>query len=149
MGETEGEPGLVLMGRAMFSKSLIQFSVDGRGCVPFLLFDLRPNCVEVMKIMVTSITSSHACTATLSAPNAAAGHSRPTSPPETPGHSQARPGQPLMGSLLPSPASWYTQGSVCALQESASPALWKFWRLYGGINGDSSKRAYAIPSLRH
>ena len=28
---------------AMFSKSLIQFSVDGRGCVPSLLFDLRPN----------------------------------------------------------------------------------------------------------
>ena len=31
---TEGE---------MFSKSLIQFSVDGRYCVPSLLFDLRPN----------------------------------------------------------------------------------------------------------
>ena len=31
------------MGRAMLSKSLIQFSVDGRGCVPSLLFDLRPN----------------------------------------------------------------------------------------------------------
>jgi len=27
----------------MLSKSLIQFSVDGRGCVPSLLFDLRPN----------------------------------------------------------------------------------------------------------
>ena len=27
----------------MFSKSLIQFSVDGPGCVPFLLLDLRPN----------------------------------------------------------------------------------------------------------
>ena len=31
------------MGRAMFSKSLIQFSVDGQGCVPSLLLDLRPN----------------------------------------------------------------------------------------------------------
>ena len=31
------------MGRAMLSKSLIQFSVDGQGCVPSLLFDLRPN----------------------------------------------------------------------------------------------------------
>ena len=31
------------MGRAMLSKSLIQFSVDGWGCVPSLLFDLRPN----------------------------------------------------------------------------------------------------------
>ena len=38
---TEGET--VLMGRAMLSKSLIQFSVDGQGCVPSLLFDLRPN----------------------------------------------------------------------------------------------------------
>ena len=36
--------GLVLMGRAMFSKSLIQFFVDGWVCVPFLLFGLRPNC---------------------------------------------------------------------------------------------------------
>ena len=31
------------MGRTMLSNSLIQFSVDGRGCVPSLLFDLRPN----------------------------------------------------------------------------------------------------------
>ena len=38
-----GKLGLVLMGGARFSKSLIQFSVDGRGCVPSLLFDLRPN----------------------------------------------------------------------------------------------------------
>ena len=38
-----GKLGLVLMGGAMLSKSLTQFSVDGRGCVPFLLFDLRLN----------------------------------------------------------------------------------------------------------
>ena len=31
------------MGRAKLSKSLIQFSVDGWGCVPSLLLDLRPN----------------------------------------------------------------------------------------------------------
>ena len=35
--------GLDLMGGAMLSKSLIQFSVDGQGCVPSLLFDLQPN----------------------------------------------------------------------------------------------------------
>ena len=35
--------GLVLKGGAMLSKSLIQFSVDWRGCVLSLLFDLRPN----------------------------------------------------------------------------------------------------------
>ena len=40
---TEGKLGLVLMGGAMLSKSLILFSIDGWGCVPSLLFDLRPN----------------------------------------------------------------------------------------------------------
>ena len=39
----KGKVGLVLMGGAMLSKSLIQFSIDGWGCVPSLLFDLRPN----------------------------------------------------------------------------------------------------------
>ena len=38
-----GKLGLVLMGGVMLSKSLIQFSVDGQGCVPSLLLDLRPN----------------------------------------------------------------------------------------------------------
>ena len=35
--------GLILLGRVMLSKSLIQFSFDGKGCVPSLLFDLRLN----------------------------------------------------------------------------------------------------------
>ena len=35
--------GSVLMGRAMLSKCLNQFSLDGWGCVPFLLSGLRPN----------------------------------------------------------------------------------------------------------
>ena len=44
MGETDwGKLGLVLLGRAMPSKFLIQFSFDGQGCVPSLLFDLSPN----------------------------------------------------------------------------------------------------------
>ena len=37
------------------------------------------------------------------------------------------------------PFSWVlvkTQGFVCALQESVSPVLCKFWQLYGGVNGD-------------
>ena len=41
-----GELGLVVMGGAVLSKSLTQFSVDGRGCVPSLLLDLRPNYGE-------------------------------------------------------------------------------------------------------
>ena len=89
-----------------------------------------------MKIMATSFKMSHACTATFSAPNPAAGHCWPPPLPETPGHSQASLGQSLVGSLLFSPGSWYTQGSVCALQESVSPVPCKFWWLCGGVNGD-------------
>ena len=74
--------------------------------------------VDVMKIMATSFKRSHACTATLTAPNPAAGHHQPMPPPKTPGHSQESLGQSLMGSL--SPGSWCTQDSVCALQESVS-----------------------------
>ena len=56
--------------------------------------------------------------------------------PETPGHSQASLGQFLPGSLLLSSGFWYAPGSVCALQESVSPVLCKFWQFYGGVNGD-------------
>ena len=56
--------------------------------------------------MVTFFKRSHACTATLSAPNPAAGHHRPTPLLETPGHPQASPGQSLVGSLLLSPGSF-------------------------------------------
>ena len=38
-----GKLGPLLTGGAMLSKSLFQFSVYGWGCVPSLLFDLRPN----------------------------------------------------------------------------------------------------------
>ena len=58
----------------MLCKSLIQFSVDGQLCVPFLLFDLRQTMVEVMKLMATSFKRSHAYSSALSAPNPAAGH---------------------------------------------------------------------------
>ena len=120
----------------MLSKSLIQFSVDGRGCVPSLLFDLKPNYGGDMKIMATSFKRSHAYIATLSAPSSAAGHCQPTTLPKTPGHSQANLGQSLVGSLLLSPESWCTQGFVCTLQESVSPVLCKFWRLCGRVNGN-------------
>ena len=69
-----GKLGLALMGRAMLSKSLIQFSVGGWGCVPSLLFDLRPNYGGGMKKMATSSIRSRAHTAPLSAPDPAAGH---------------------------------------------------------------------------
>ena len=92
--------------------------------------------VEVVKIMATSFKRSHAGTATLSAPNPAAGHCQPRPPPATPGHSRASLGQVFCG--VTAPFSWVLvhTGSVCALQESISPVLCKFWWLYGGVNGD-------------
>ena len=51
----------------MLSKSLIQFSVDGWSCVPFLLFTWGETMVEVMKIMATSFKRSRARIAALSA----------------------------------------------------------------------------------
>ena len=120
----------------MISKSLVQFSVDGWRCVPSLLFTWGQTMVEVMKIMAISFKRSHECTATLSAPNPAAGHCWSTPLPETAGHSRVSLVQSLVGSLLLSPGFSCTQGSVCALQESVSPVLCKFWRLYGGGNGN-------------
>ena len=58
---------------------------------------------------------------------------------ETPGHSQACLGQSLVGSLLLSSGSWYTQSSVCA-----SPVLSSGGSMVG-LMVTSSKRAYAIP----
>ena len=103
------------------------------------------NMVDVMKIMTTSFKRSCAGSATLSTLNPAAGHRQPTPPPETPGHSRACLAQSPVGSPLLSPWSWCAQASVCALQESVSPVLCKFWRLYGGLMETSSKRACARP----
>ena len=81
-----GNIGLVLMGRAMLSKSLIQFAVVRWGFVPshrgngdngdFLQKDLRLHARAPRTIV-------------FSVPDPVAGHCRPTPPLETPGHSQA------------------------------------------------------------
>ena len=86
--------------------------------------------------MVNTFKRSHAYTAAVNALNPEAGLHQPTPLLETPGHSWASLGQSLVESLLFSPGSWCTQGFVCALQESVSPVLCKFWWLYYGVNGD-------------
>ena len=131
------------MAGAMLSTSLIQFYVDGQDCVHSLLFD--QTMVEVMKIMLTSFKSLFASIASLSVPDPAAGHHRPTPALETLGHSWASLGQSLAGSLLSSPGSWCTQGFVCA---SKSLFPWSCVSPGGSLVGlmvTSSKRAYAIP----
>ena len=58
-------------------------------------------------------------------PDPKAGHCWPMPPLETPGHSQASLAQSFVGSA---PFSWVLVHTkfCCALQESVSPALWKF-----------------------
>ena len=131
-----GKLGLVLMGRAMLSKSLIQFSVDGEGCVPSLLFDLRPNYGEGNEDDGTSLQKVPCMYCRTQCPQPC---SRPPPTHASTGDSwtlTASLAQSLVGSLLLFPESWYTQGFVRALQESVSPVLCKFWGFYGGVNGD-------------
>ena len=97
------------MGRAMLSKSLIQFSVGGLGCVPSLLFDLRPTSGgsnEDNSNLLQKDLCPHCC---IQCPDPAAGHCQPTPPPETPGHSKASLAQSLVWTLLLSPGSWCTR----------------------------------------
>ena len=111
----------------MLHKSLIQFSVDGQGCLPSL-FDLRPNYGgHVMTIMGTSFKRPPASTAALSAPEPAAGRCWSTPLLETPGHTRASLGQ---SSGVTATFSWWAQGSVCALQESVSPVPWGYVRCH-------------------
>ena len=121
-----GKLGLVLMGRAMFNNSLIQFSVDGWGWVPSLLFDLRSNYGGANEDNGNPFQKVPCMHCWIQCPNPAAGHCWPMTLLETSGHSWASLGQSLVGSLPLSPGTWCAQAFVCALQESVSPVLWKF-----------------------
>ena len=117
---TEGET--VLMGGAMLSISLIQFSVEGRGCLPSLLFDLRPNYGGGNKDnghLLQKISCTHCCTEC----------PQPCSRPP-PTHASAGDSLTLTGESgsvscgVTAPFSWFLvpQGFVCALQESLAEA---------------------------
>ena len=64
------------MGRAMLSKSLIQFSVDGWGQVPSLLLELRLN-YGGGKEDNSDLLQNVPCTAMLGAADPAVSHHRP------------------------------------------------------------------------
>ena len=138
--------GLVLKGGAMLSKSLSQFSVDERGYVPSLLFDLRPNYgggSEDDGNLFQKVPCVHCytqCPQHCSRPP----HHRTTPPLEAPGHSQTSLYQSLVGSLLLSPGSWCTQGYVCVLQASISQSCVSSGSSMVGLMMTSSEGAYAI-----
>ena len=64
-----GNLGLTLMGGAMLSKSLIQFSVDGWGCLSSLLFGLSQTMVGIMAVMVTFSKRTYVSTVVSRAPD--------------------------------------------------------------------------------
>ena len=128
----------------MVSKALISFSVEGWGCVPSLLFDLRPNYGgdnEDNGELLQKVPCMHRCT---QCPRPCSRPPSPTPLLETPGHSQAS--QSLVGLPFLSPGSWSTQGFVCALQESVSQSCVSSDGSMAGLMANSSKRAYVIPS---
>ena len=129
------------MGRAMLRKSLIQFSVDGWGCVPSLLFDLKPNYGGGNEDndggnkdnLLRKLPRRHCYTQ----------RPQPCSKPP-PTHTSARDSWTLTGKS--GPVSHWVTGSfllgpgalkfLSVPSKSVSPVLCKFWGLYGGVNGD-------------
>ena len=129
-----GKLGLVLMGGAMLSKSLIQFSAEGWDCVPPCYLTWGQTIVEV-KIMVISFKKSHASTATLRAPTL----QQATTDPclcqrllDTSG----KTGSVSYG--VTALFSWILMHTTFCLcpPRVYFPVLCKFWQLYGGVNGD-------------
>ena len=133
---TEGETESSSDGWGHAGKSLIQFSIDGWGCVPSLLFDLRPNYDggnEDNGNLLRKVPCTHCYTR---CPQPC------SSPPPT--HASAGDSWTLTGKSgsvscgVIAPFSWvlvHTRFCLCP-PRVCSPVLWKFWRLYGGVNGD-------------
>ena len=125
----------------MFNKSLIQFSVDGRGCIPSLLFYLRPNYGggnEDNGDLLQKVPCMHCCTQC---------HQPCSRPSST--HASARDSRTLMvksGSIsygVTSPLSWvlvHTRFCLCPPRVCVSSGSCMV-----GLMATSSKRAYATP----
>ena len=102
-------------------------------CVPSLLFSWGKTMVEVMKIMVTSLKRSRACTATVHAPNPAAGHH--CCRPRLCQRLQDTHRQVSCGVTVP--FSWVLVHKVLLCPPRVYfPVLCKFWQVYSGVDGD-------------
>ena len=121
-----GKLGFVLMVRALLSKPLIHFSVDGWGCVTSLLFGLRPNYGrgnDHNGNLLHRDLCTHCC---IQCPWP---HNRPLSTHASAGGSWTLTAKSVSVSCGDkAPFSWLLVHTrfVCALQESVSPFLWEF-----------------------
>ena len=135
-----GKLDLVLMGRAMLSKPLIQFSVEGPDCVSSLLFDLRPNYGGVNEDngnFLQMVPCTHCwtqCPQPFSRPSPT--HAFNSDSRTLTGKSELS----LMG--VTAPFSWM-QGFVCTLQEFPQSCVSSGGSIVG-LMVTSSMRAYAI-----
>ena len=123
-----------MIGRAVLSKSLIQFSVNGWGCVPSSLFDLRLNCDggnEDNVAHLQKVPWRHFYT------QCPLPCSRPLPTHASSGDSWTVTGKSeLISCGVTAPFSWVL---VCTRFCSCPPRVrfpsLKFWGLYGGVNG--------------
>ena len=139
-----GKLGLVLMGRAMFSKSLTQFSAEVQSCVPSLLFDLRPNYGggnEDNGYLLQKVPCVYCYT---ECPRPC---SRPLPTQASTGNSWTLADK--SGSVscrISAPLSWVLVCTrLCSLRKSVSLVLVSSGGSVVGLMATSSKRAYAIP----
>ena len=133
------------MGRAVLKKSLIQFSVDGQGCVPSLLFDLRPKYGggdEDNGDLLHKVPGMHCC---IHCPPPCSGLPATHASPGEPWTLTGKSGSVSCGVTAPFSGSWRARGFVCALQEPVSPVLGKVWQLCGGAEGDILQEGCATP----
>ena len=124
------------MGGVKLSKSLIQFSVDGLGCVPSLLLGLRPNYGEGNEEngdLLQKVPCRHCCTQ----------YPRPCSrpPPTLASAGDSRTLTGMSGSVFCGVTALFSWVLVCTRfclcpEESVSPVLCKFSWLCGGVNGN-------------
>ena len=130
------------MGRPMFNKSLIQFSVDGQGCVPSLLLGLMPTVVGVMATFFKRIYACPHCCIQYPWP-----HSRPLSTHAAAGDSCTLTGK--SGSLScedTAPFSWFLVHTrfclcpprVCFPQSCESSVIKSHWPPKSNSLGSSS-----------
>ena len=133
----------------MLSKSLSQFSAEGRGCVPYLLFDLRPNYGrgnEDNGDLLQKVPGTHCytqCPQPCSRP--------PLTHAASAGVSWAITGKSVSAYCrVTAPFSWVllcTRFCLC-LPRVCCPILCKFWRLYGGVNGDLLQEGLSHTEVR-
>ena len=128
----------------MFSKSLIKFSVDGWGCVPSLLIDLRPNYSggsEDNGDLLQKVPCRNCYTQYLQP------WSRPPSSHASVGNSWTLMG--MSGSVscgVTAPFSWvlvHTSFCLCP-PRVCFLVLCKFWWLCGGVNDDLLQEEYGL-----